>query len=199
MSFLKGRNLEDLFNSEIEFTMACGDLMMVDHDVYDFRGTFLHVMSLLSWMFSDFFFWMLESCDSPLNEGLLLGASAYHDEGDHDLSLCPLHHLLSKSVDPNCPDLFVTPLQIAARNGHQLAVQELLAAGVDPNGVGNPEGTPFERHHILACYNDVHGLSPLRIYRDGIQEGGHPITRIEELLLEHGAKEFIIEDDATGL
>ncbi|KAK0717694.1 hypothetical protein B0T26DRAFT_599226, partial [Lasiosphaeria miniovina] len=78
------------------------------------------------------------------------------------------------------------------------AVRILLDAGADPNGVGAPDGVPFDSQHPLSYFNDLHGASPLHVCRSfnfrcfqyDLFREKHYADGIEEMLVQRGARDF---------
>jgi hypothetical protein len=88
-----------------------------------------------------------------------------HDVLSDDRKDCPLERLLELGADFSGSGYKVTPLQIAVHCWSIEAVDLLLKAGADPNGVGEVDGTAWMPGTYLARFNALHGATPLYICR----------------------------------
>lgn len=141
---------------------------------------------------------------------LFIGRSAHQNHGrwaDKHCSDClALKRLLELGAKPTVPGYAVGALQIAVSMRYLVGVKLLLDAGADPNDIGDLGGTigTADRGPMLKWFERIRGKSPLNISRSGpfalrqdrtCQMGPDPDgvpAQIEALLLEHGAKDFVV-------
>jgi hypothetical protein len=91
----------------------------------------------------------------------------------------------------------VTPLQIAVASRDFEGAKILLEAGADPNGTGDSGGIEWKEGSLLARFNHLGRVNPLRICREfkiiyngyGKKEREKASTNINAILLQYGAKE----------
>jgi hypothetical protein len=118
---------------------------------------------------------------------------ASHFHQIHCKDFCALDHLLSAGGDPNGSGYQITPLQMAAYTNDWHGVDKLLKAGADPNGTGDRSGRVWKDEEMLSFFNGVTGESPLRIL--GTQGSGSSELKlkIQNVLLQYGARDFVDE------
>jgi ankyrin repeat protein len=120
---------------------------------------------------------------------------------------CIVERILELGAVPNVLEYQITPLQIAAATFDIAAVRVLLAAGADPNSIGNKAGIRWKPKTILGRFNCLFGYSPLHICRhfDCMYKGRFDVevrtrneerektkAQIEAILIEFGAKDVSI-------
>lgn len=182
-------HLEFVFNSNFKLATCL------------FEGSLLEVMAQLSWMYPRNFTWLLDQFETERETSLLLAAVAFHDHGLHgEYKIhCTLKKILSGGADPNAAGYLVTPLQISVATRDIEGITELLEAGANPNGTGDRDGVCSKRDSLLENLNQLHGLSPLYIHRNSDDTAHYWVYEyrdgcdksvIEDLLLQHGAREF---------
>ncbi|GAB1310617.1 NACHT domain-containing protein [Madurella fahalii] len=142
---------------------------------------------------------------------LFIGRNAHPGHGlsaEERCSSClSLKRLLQLGAKPTAPGYAVGSLQIAVAMKYFVGVRLLLEAGADPNDVGDLSGaigTP-DRGAMLKWFERVRGKSPLNILRNGpfalrrdrtyLAPEPDALAKIEALLLEHGARDFVISED----
>jgi len=189
------------FEAELTLIIPYGESYS---DGYKFRGTIMDLLAQLGDFGSGepmslvLFNYLLEQnlvkgCDIALYI-----AAHNHFVGCQDF--CALEHLLSTGGDPNQSGYRVTPLQIAVFLVDPHGVDILLKAGADPNGTGDHNGRVWEENEVLSSFNFLEGISPLRISKNRQElKYASPrsqdlnitnISRIENALLQHGARDF---------
>jgi hypothetical protein len=121
---------------------------------------------------------------------------------DHDTTAdCkdyrPLSRLLQLGVTANVLGYMVTLLQIAVATSDFEGVKILLEAGADPNCTRDRGGIGWKEGSLLARFNHLHGVSPLRICREfelvydgyNTEEREEAHTGINAIILQYGTKE----------
>jgi hypothetical protein len=79
---------------------------------------------------------------------------------------CVVDWLLGHGADPNPKGYRVTPLQIAVASWDYHGVESLLAAGADPNNIGDADGLKWGDNTVKGRFFDRFcGHSPLYIFR----------------------------------
>jgi hypothetical protein len=139
---------------------------------------------------------------------LLVSFIHSHKHGDCE-EQCLIEKIMELGANSNVLGYQITPLQIAAATFDFAAVKVLLAAGADPNSIGNRTGINWKSKTILGRFNCLFGYSPLHICRhfDCMYKGRFAIdTRIicerrqktrvqmEGILVEFGAKEVSLSE-----
>ncbi|KAF2794499.1 hypothetical protein K505DRAFT_26200 [Melanomma pulvis-pyrius CBS 109.77] len=111
---------------------------------------------------------------------------------------CPIEELLQDGVNPDTPGLSVTPLQIAVSRWDYYGTKLLLQHHANPNRTGDPNGK-----HIPNLDPILGRKSPLHITRkeepqfDGTEDFYIRGRKVERILLEHGAKDFVMDKLGT--
>ncbi|KAM5521489.1 hypothetical protein FOXYSP1_15380 [Fusarium oxysporum f. sp. phaseoli] len=137
---------------------------------------------------------------------LILFIGHYRSDPEYDESIynrpsfCPLRHLLEAGAQPNLPGYPITPLQIAVATQNLTAVRLMLHFRADPNYIGDPLGSAWPVNSQMAEFGRFHGMSPLRICRNGngisltVDEndlgGEMKLETIQQLLLAYGGTDF---------
>jgi hypothetical protein len=149
---------------------------------------------------------LLDYCEGLLDYSQTLisyiGSHWAHTEDGRCDTPCILRRLLKNGASPDPRDYHITPLQIVVVSWDYAAVKILLEAGAEPNATGYSRGIIWPENHILARFNDLHGKSPLYIFRyigcifeKDIQiEKGLQEEKIQDILLRYGAEERYIID-----
>ncbi|KAI3316746.1 hypothetical protein HD806DRAFT_527622 [Xylariaceae sp. AK1471] len=98
--------------------------------------------------------------------------------------------LLTHGADPNSCGMAATPLQIAVRRGDYPVAKALLAAGADPNGLGDVECDQKPLFSPLAL------LRQMRKDRVSSNKGNddNDDKQFEILLESHGAREIVMSE-----
>jgi hypothetical protein len=86
---------------------------------------------------------------------------------------CILSKLLQLGANANGSRYKVTPLQIAVERNDFEGVKVLLEAGADLNGTGDGGEMEWERGTYLYIFNELYGLSLLKVCRDYTSVGGN--------------------------
>ena len=127
-------------------------------------GTVFEVLhQITGWMgsplFSFFPFFVNEYCAEMDSTPPLCLCLCYSSSTFGDMAV----RLIQAGADPEGPNYYVTPLQIAVLSLHALGVKSLLKAGALPDRVGRKTGTRWKHGSYLNPFNCLHGASPLHI------------------------------------
>jgi hypothetical protein len=177
----------DIFQAQVAFTLTLSDSQNPS-----FTGTIMNVLPQLSAHLSGFtrIFKYLLRCVTASSQGCDIAAYiASHNHRECD-DFCPLEYLLFTGGDPNGAGYQIIPLQIAVWNYDYEGTVILLRAGADPNRTGDDDGKMWKEDEVWSRFNEVKGVSPLRILRRSCGTWKGNAERIEKALLEHGASEF---------
>ncbi|CAM1503273.1 Fc.00g080490.m01.CDS01 [Cosmosporella sp. VM-42] len=102
---------------------------------------------------------------------------------------CALMQLIYQGADPDCPDLPITALQVAAIGGDLKAAEVLIGAGAEPNMIGTGLISDKEEH-IYKAIGKFRKYTPLQLCRlSALASAGEVIP----LLLEAGARDLPLE------
>jgi hypothetical protein len=167
-----------------------------DGNIQQFSGT---IMDILAQMTSQerytgcpvIFNYLLQENLAKGCEIVIYIGSHIHDDYCEDF--CALDHLLSAGGDPNGSGYRITPLQIAVFADDWHGIDKLLKAGADPNGTGDRSGRVWKDEEILSLFNQFTGASPLRILRNPGSGSSELKSKIENVLLQYGARDFLDE------
>ncbi|KAB5577829.1 hypothetical protein GE09DRAFT_1214035 [Coniochaeta sp. 2T2.1] len=109
--------------------------------------------------------------------------------------------------DYNAPGYVTTPLQIAVEQRAKWAVRRMLEASADPNSTGTvcgkalrrqsrrwSQASPLHIANMLATTDDDGYTQPESSANDPTERG----TTISAILMEHGAKDFVQEENNEG-
>ncbi|KAF2647623.1 hypothetical protein K491DRAFT_699509 [Lophiostoma macrostomum CBS 122681] len=143
---------------------------------------------------------ILMSTMDPTKALLFCLQAHYHEYEEHASISCLLQDLLNAKADVNAPNCLLTPLQMAVRSWDCAGVQMLLRNGADVNRTGTPGG--YIPAHIDTTWAQCSPLNILRnadygllemmnVYRNIEKERERDLPKIERLLLEHGARDFV--------
>jgi len=200
--FLEKINIQELLQTQLNLNIEVLD-DEYDSKRYNFEGS---IIELYAQFAGNLRFGRPEHFTLLLEEGaeffdpslLLLSFVGSHDFHDHhikyDCDYCPLSRLLQLGATANVSGYRVTPLQIAVASSDFEGVKMLLEAGADPNGTGDSGGIEWKEGSLLARFNHLGGVNPLRICRefeityDGYEDREGVATRIKEIILQYGAK-----------
>jgi hypothetical protein len=177
----------DIFQTQVAFTLT-----LSDKQTSSFAGTIMNILPQLSAHLSGFteiFKYLLRYVTASSQGCDIAAYIASHNHREcHDF--CPLEYLLFTGGDPNGAGYQIVPLQIAVWNYDYDGVVILLGAGADPNRTGDNDGKMWKDDEVWSRFNEVKGNSPLRILRHSCGTWKGNAERIENALLEHGAREF---------
>jgi hypothetical protein len=197
--FLEKINMQEVLQTQLNLNIQLSEPNW-DYDAkrYEFEGSIIELFA--PWRFGGpgRFTLLLEKGAKLFDPSLaLLSFVGSHEHSKELDDYCPLSRLLQLGATANVLGYRVTPLQIAVASSDFEGVKILLEGGADPNGIGDSGGIEWKEHTLLARFNHLGGIYPLRICREfgclydgwGPERGEAVHTRINEILLQYGAKE----------
>ncbi|KAL6713227.1 hypothetical protein ACLMJK_009348 [Lecanora helva] len=218
-TFLQGKDTKSLLHTQVCFSREINPVLNRTGDnTHAFKGSLIEVFAqsaILSEYPLEFLIEVGAGLFDPSIVLTLFIGGHHHARSAECNSSCPLQRLLKAGANPNKGDYQMTPLQIATVGRDSYGVECLLKAGALPNDTGNPNGVIWEEDTIMHHLSHLHGASPLKICREfkvfyqyDSSEGEDERKKIEDLLLQYGAEDFLttcepdyVEDevDSTSL
>jgi hypothetical protein len=199
--YLHLKGVKGILESQFSVTLKrLSNWSIVESGPWYFQGTFLEYFAVYAFdaavgVDTKFSFCVERGAGHVDFTSILPAYSALHHSCQCQRGVaCLLRRLLHLGALPDPKEYQVTPLQILCHLADARGVNTLLRAGVDPNGIGDMEGTRWGAHSMLREFDALHGFSPLRIARtmchpSYVLRGGKS-EAIEQLLLQYQARDF---------
>jgi hypothetical protein len=200
--FLEEINVQEVMQTPLNLNIGVWEKSDACTKRYDFEGSVVELFAqLAAYRLSvkpeQFRLLLEEGADFFDPSIVLLSFVGSHEHLEDCDNYCYLSRLLQSGTTANVLGYRVTPLQIAIATRDFEGVKILLEAGADPNGTGDSSGIEWKEGSLLARFNHLGGVNPVRICRgfDIIHDGEakkdrkEASTRINQLLLEYEAKE----------